>query len=308
MTTPARTPPFAYRGGKTRLATRIAAALPRHQHYVEPFGGSLAVLLAKPVSLMETVNDIDERLITFWRVLRERPAELARLCALTPHSRAEHQQAWDADLTVLNELEVARLVWIQISQSRGGTLRRTGWRMYVDPAGSSTSMPGYLDGYTERMAAAAERLHRVSLECRPALDVIAQYGAHRSCCLYVDPPYLGSSRTAGGAGYRYEFKSDAEHIELLEALVACRAAVVLSGYPSALYDEALVGWSRLEVPAKTGQGRSRTARCEVLWSNRSIAEQLSFDDAVGFRPLRPAMTATFTRFEGGSKPYDTQHL
>lgn len=187
MTTPARTPPFAYRGGKTRLATRIAAALPRHQHYVEPFGGSLAVLLAKPVSVMETVNDIDERLITFWRVLRERPEELARLCALTPHSRAEHQQAWDADLTVLNELEVARLVWIQISQSRGGTLRRTGWRMYVDPAGSSTSMPGYLDGYTERMAAAAERLHRVSLECRPALDVIAQYGAHRSCCLYVDP-------------------------------------------------------------------------------------------------------------------------
>ena len=70
-------PPFAYFGGKTRLAPLIAAAMPSHEHYVEPFGGSLAVLLAKPRSRMETVNDLDGDLMTFWRVLRDQPDELA---------------------------------------------------------------------------------------------------------------------------------------------------------------------------------------------------------------------------------------
>ncbi|MFE3058088.1 hypothetical protein [Nocardia sp. NPDC059239] len=47
------------------------------------------MLLAKPAARMETVNDIDGDPMTFWRVLRDRPADLARVCALTPHSRAE---------------------------------------------------------------------------------------------------------------------------------------------------------------------------------------------------------------------------
>lgn len=66
-------PPFTYFGGKQMLAGRIAALLPDHRHYVEPFAGSLAVLLAKPPSTLETVNDLDRDLMLFWRVLRDRP-------------------------------------------------------------------------------------------------------------------------------------------------------------------------------------------------------------------------------------------
>jgi DNA adenine methylase len=97
-------PPVAYCGGKTTIADRIVALLPEHGHYVEPFAGSLAVLLAKPPSRMETVNDIDQDLI-FWRVLRDRPGDLERACGLTPHSRAEHQLAYQA---ADDELEHAR--------------------------------------------------------------------------------------------------------------------------------------------------------------------------------------------------------
>jgi DNA adenine methylase len=160
------TAPFAYFGGKTRLADRIVQLLPEHDHYVEPFAGSLAVLLAKPRAKMETVNDLDGDLMTFWRVLRDQPEELRRVMALTPHSRAEHAAASDlsGDLT---DLERARRVWVLLAQGRAGTLRNTGWRYYANPAGSSIGMPGYLAGYVNRVGPAAERLAGVSLEARP---------------------------------------------------------------------------------------------------------------------------------------------
>lgn len=52
-TPPQLLPPFAYQGGKTRIAPSIVALLPGHGHYVEPYGGGLSVLLAKPRSRME---------------------------------------------------------------------------------------------------------------------------------------------------------------------------------------------------------------------------------------------------------------
>lgn len=255
-------PPLVYYGGKTAIAGRIAGLLPAHEHYVEPFAGSLAVLMAKRPSRMETVNDLDGELMTFWRVLRDRPGDLARVCAATPHARAEHAAAYEP---AAGELEQARRVWVRLTQGRGGTLRRTGWRHYVDPS-TSTSMPGYLSGYVARMTPAAERLANVSLECRPALEVIAAYGAYPRVLLYVDPPYLACTRT--GVNYRCEMAREQEHRELAAALVGCRAAVVVSGYDDPLYRQFYAGWHRREIPTATGQAGRWSARTEVVWFNR----------------------------------------
>lgn len=264
-------PPVAYYGGKITVGPTIAGLLPAHSHYVEPYCGSLAVLLAKPRSDHETVNDLDRGLMTFWRVLRDRPHDLARVCALTPHSRAEYDAAMALD--AIDELELARQVFVKLTQGRSGRLLRTGWRHYVDPAGSSASMPRYLSGYVDRVAAAAERLQHVSLECKPALEIVAKYGAEPDVLLYVDPPYLGSTRANDNA-YRCEMRSDAEHRELAEALHLARAVVVLSGYPSELYDRELYpGWDRHTIAASTGQGGTWQNRVEVLWSNRPLGTQ-----------------------------------
>jgi DNA adenine methylase len=118
-------PPFTYYGGKMTIAARIAAALPQHGHYVEPFAGSLAILLAKRPSRMETVNDLDGAIVEFWRILRDEPAELARACALTPHSRAEWEmsrdleQWWHEDLPAI---ERARRFWTAVTQARSNRL------------------------------------------------------------------------------------------------------------------------------------------------------------------------------------------
>jgi DNA adenine methylase len=150
-------------------------------------------------------------------------------------------------------------------------MRRTGWRFYRDPDASTFAFPEYLNAYADRVAACAERLAGVSLECRDALELVADYGRHGNVLLYCDPPYLGSTRAAN---YRHEMTADAQHRELAAALAGCRAAVVLSGYHSPLYDDLYSGWYRVERKAWTGNGiragatKTEGDRTEVLWSNR----------------------------------------
>jgi DNA adenine methylase len=262
-------PPVGYHGSKATLANQIIRLLPPHQHYIEPFAGSLAVLLAKPPAKMETVNDLGKELVTFWRVLRDRPDDLQRVCDLTPHSRAEHRDAYEP---ATDELETARHVWVRLTQGRAAKLhRRTGWRHYGDPSGSSISMPAYLDAYRGRLAPAAERLLSVSLECKPALDVVADYGRHPDALLFCDPPYLATTRTSAG-DYEHEMTAD-DHLDLAEALSMARAAVVVCGYHSDLYEQAYAGWHRAELATWTAQGGKKAERTEVLWSNRPFPEQ-----------------------------------
>ncbi|MBE4790266.1 DNA adenine methylase [Streptomyces sp. NE06-02D] len=254
-----------YFGSKGRIARRIAALLPPHTHYVEPYGGGLSVLLAKEPAPLETVNDLDQQLVTFWRILRDQPAEFARVCALTPHSRAEHTAAY---APAADDLETARRVWVLLTQGRSGRLDGTGWRYCKADIG--TNMPAYLDGYRLRLHPAAERLMGVQLECRPALDLIEAFGSREDVLLYVDPPYLGSTRVQ--TGYRHEMRTEEQHRELAAALAGCRAAVVLSGYHSPLYDELYADWPRIEATASAGNARPdlSRARTEVLWANREL--------------------------------------
>lgn len=263
MTAPVR-PPVPYFGGKQRIARRIAALLPTHTHYVEPFCGGLSVLLAKEPSALETVNDKDAELVTFWRVLRDQPDDFARACALTPHSRAEHALSYEP---AADDLETARRVWVRLTQGRSGRMDRTGWRHCIADIG--TNMPAYLDGYRLRLHPAAERLMGVQLESRPALELIESFGAREDVLLYVDPPYLGSTRVA--TGYRHEMRTEGEHRELAAALADCKAGVVLSGYHSLLYDDLYGGWHRVELSTMTGNAQSAKSRTEVLWANRPLA-------------------------------------
>ncbi|MET9099989.1 DNA adenine methylase [Streptomyces antibioticus] len=261
-------PPVPYFGSKQSVADWITSLLPPHQHYVEPYCGGLSVLLAKPPSPMETVNDLDGDLVNFWRVLRDRPEELARACALTPHARTELAEAWDP---AEDEVERARRVWVRLAQGRGGMMRRSGWRHYTTTSGSSFSMPDHLAAYRDRLLPTAGRIASVSLECLPALTVIGKYGAAPDVLLYVDPPYLGTTRSHRNR-YGAEMRGEAEHRELAAALVDCTAAVVLSGYDSALYDELYKGWHQYSQRTTTGNAANDRTRTEVLWSNRPLGD------------------------------------
>lgn len=278
-------PPVPYFGSKATLAPWIVSLLPRHEHYVEPFAGSLAVLLAKVPSRMETVNDLDGRLMNFWRVLRDQPDDLARACALTPHSRAEYTDALKRIDVETDPLERARLAWVILHQGRGRRFDgHEGWRHTVGrtvAGGGDKRVAFGISRAVELITQAAERMRTVTLECVPALDLVGKYGAHPDVLLFVDPPYLDSTRQ-GPQRYGLEMADPGRHRELAEALRGCRAAVVLSGYPSPLYDELYDGWYREQIGASTGNGRDgERSRVEVLWSNRPLGAQGVLDFGAG---------------------------
>ena len=258
-------PPFAYYGGKTTLAPKIAALLPAHEHYVEPFAGSLAVLLAKEPSRAETVNDLDGDLVNFWRVLRDQPEELERACSLTPHARAEH--ALSSTLDGCDDFERARRTWVRLTQSRGHSMKQSGWKFIRD---STARMPqtDFLASFARRLGPAAHRLRGVTLESRDALDVIRDYGSEPVVCIYADPPYVGSTRATN---YGVEMTRDDQHEAFAKVCHDAKAAVVISGYNSPLYDSLFDGWHRLELKAPTTLSGDND-RVEVLWANRPIGE------------------------------------
>jgi DNA adenine methylase len=259
---------MAYYGSKHSFAAQIVGLMPSHRGYVEPFAGSLSVLMAKAPAPFECVNDLDGDLMTFWRVLRDHPQDLERVCALTPHSRAEYKACWPI-VDEVSDLERARRVWVKLSQGRGGQLRPTGWRYHEVTRGRGSGMPVTLKGYTDRFAAAAERMRGVSLECLDAHDLIRRYGRDPQTLIYADPPYLGSTRSR--TGYTHEMTRADQHVELAEVLHECEATVMLSGYPSALYDDLYASWHRHEIRAYTGQANSGDGeRVEVIWSNRAL--------------------------------------
>ena len=90
---------------------------------------------------------------------------------------------------------------------------------------------------------------------------LAEYDYQGTELIYSDPPYLHHTRTSGRK-YRFDYE-EADHIELLTLLKSLPCNVILSGYPSTLYDELLPGWRCLELQVMNQAG----VRTEKLWFN-----------------------------------------
>lgn len=278
-------PPAPYYGGKTGLAPWIVSLMPAHRVYVEPFCGSAAVLFAKPASMHEVINDVDGNVVTFLRVLRDRSDDLEMACRLSPYARDEYQAAC-LDDAGLDDLERARRWWVRSTQGFGQVTKvGTGWSTSILRGNNKARSVWNRLG---RFAQCAARLGQVAIENRDALEVVEFYGVD-DAVLYVDPPYLGSTRTsiAGGrrpgGDYAHEFYSDDDHQRLAAVLHASPATVLLSGYPSDLYDDLYGEWWRLQrrVLRRSSNGRSsgQAHVTEVIWSNRPLQPSLFHETA-----------------------------
>jgi DNA adenine methylase len=249
--------------------------MPTHTHYVEPYAGGLAILLAKsPEGVSEVVNDIDGRLTNFWQVLRdERMFEsFRRTVEAIPFSEPEWRAARETASTLVapddQDEMVRRAVafFVVCRQSLAGRMKgcaslsrnRTRRKMNEQASAWITAVDG--------LSKVHARLRRVVVLCRPAAEVIRSQDGPETL-FYLDPPYLDETRAVPDV-YGFEM-SRADHCELLGLIQNVRGKVMLSGYPSSLYDSALAGWARhtFDLPNNAAAGKSKDRETEVLWCN-----------------------------------------
>lgn len=215
---------FPYPGSKGRLADWVVSHIPTHDCYVEPFGGSAAVLFEKPSSSVEVYNDADGTVSTFFKTLRDNPDGLAEWLADVPYCRETHRE-FNARLygdggRPDDDLEVAGMFfylrYASFAGKRGDSFKRPrpdeqsgGWR---DFASSYQNAVDDLHNF-------ASRFRGVTIESDDYSAVLDAYGSETTF-FYCDPPYRDS-----GGYYAGEFDWDEFTEQLLQLdgrwLVSC---------------------------------------------------------------------------------------
>lgn len=266
-----RRPLLRWHGGKGLLAPWIISLMPKHRVYVEPFGGAGSVLIRKPRCYAEVWNDLDGNVVNLFQVLRsDRADELVAAVRLTPFASEEFKEAY---LPCEDQVERARRLIVRSFMGFGsnGHNRSTGFRSNSNRSGTTPAHDWV--NYPDSLRAVVERLQGVVVLNRDACEVMAGHDGPDTLH-YVDPPYVFETRADLSKDYAHEL-TDSDHETLLDFLTGMQGMVMLSGYPSDMYDRALPGWQRITRAALADGARERT---EVVWMNPAAVAAMAQQD------------------------------
>lgn len=220
--------PFAWPGGKSKSIDKIIPHLPYTSRYIEPFGGSAAIMLARHASALEVYNDRYGGVVSFYRCLRN-PAKFNNLCEqleLTIHSREDFLTCRDTWKNIECDIERAAR-WYYMTNYSFGSLGRN--------FGRSTSHKGSLAGKIRNklklFPAIHERFKGIQVENQDWEQCMADYDSPDSV-FYLDPPYLDTDSGIYNSKMTHE-----DHRRLLDRVFECQGFVALSGYPNPLYED-----------------------------------------------------------------------
>lgn len=210
---------------------------------------------------MEIINDLNMRVINWWRAVRDEPDEFGRLVELTPFSRAEYEWALSAmDDESLPPIRRALAFHVVVAQcvNHGDSGTKGTWSRRFSPNVGSVFLHSALDIKT-----LSGRLRYVQLDCVDATVLLDRVRDMEYAVIYADPPYP-SSDTSGYAVRSLDVQRCAD------LLAVQRGAVAVSGYGD---EWDILGWRREERPAVRRQIRGRgEPRTEVLWLNPKASE------------------------------------
>jgi len=220
---------FPYPGGKGREHEWIVSRMPQHDTYVEVFGGSGAILYNKPESTNEVFNDINEDIVQFFRVLRERPEDLQEWVRRVPYSRAVYEKwstAYFEGERPSDPVERAgRFYTLRFMQFAGDISAKNGFKTRAKRSPART-----FDNARARLESVAERFRQVVVEDSDYRDTFRRYDdPDVDVLFYCDPPYVGTEHY-----YGREF----DHEEFIEALRGLESDWMVSyaGLPDGLRD------------------------------------------------------------------------
>ena len=259
-------------GGKHRYAPWILSQLPPvvpGQTYGEPFAGMASVLRLRRRAAGEIINDLDQWVVNWWRVVKDHKDRLAHELAHTPHSRWEHSRCRD----LLNAISTGILesgadvridaahAWT-VCIGQGHAPKRNGGFGYSSEARRHAG-----DWWHEILDQLRDRFSAVVVEHYDALELMERLvGDHRTV-IYADPPY-----SQGGDAYDTPAWTQADRDRMVEIVERGEARVAISGYPSCFPDlSGRPGWfmQSVRVSSQMAAGRREgdPARTECLWTN-----------------------------------------
>ncbi len=259
--------PLNWFGGKGIIASRLLQLMPAHQTYCEVFGGAAALLFAKEPTGFEVYNDLDDRLLNFFRVLRdpEQSEELIRLCSLTPYHRQEYYHCCNrVSQHVSGEIEMSNVeyawsFYVAVIQSFSAMMQSWSYGVHLTRRDMSGRVSGWLSKIS-KLPMLHQRLMRVQIDSDSFEKVIDRYD-DKDTFFYLDPPYVSSTRRKGG--YLHEMTDD-QHRLLIDMCIKAKSKIMLSGYINDIYNTLTDnGWFRVDIQTSCrATGRTRNSKLQ----------------------------------------------
>jgi len=247
---------FPYPGGKWVIRNKVTSHFPEnYSRYIDVFGGSASILIAKEPSLVEIFNDLNEEIANFFRVVKWRAAELAELAYSWVHSR----KLWEdlkKESPINHEVERAFRFWAMMRDSFGGK----GEHFAMQKSKTVKS----ITKAREYLFEVSERFKNVTIESLHFIKCISCYDSIDSF-LYLDPPY----RDTKGADKNYSELTDTEWYHMEESLSNLQGKFCLSHIKNEFVKKLFskFNFKEIEVPVLlSGKGNSRK-RIEYLITN-----------------------------------------
>jgi len=237
--------PFGWFGGKQIHCKHLLKYIPPHYTYIEVFGGSGALLFAKPLSKTNVYNDLDHGLTNFFRVLRDKKQfkKLHRLISMTQFSRVEYNTMRYSWKTEKDPVKKAHQFFVVARQSFAGHIGHS-WSYNIHRPVKVNSWLSLI----EELPKFHEKMMHVQVDEKDWRDVLNTYD-YEDAFFYLDPPYVPDTRKRGK--YRFEMSYE-DHDELVMRLLTLKGKCMLSGYKNSLYEELIVnGWNYHEWSART---------------------------------------------------------
>jgi DNA adenine methylase len=276
--------PLKAPGGKHYLLEAIAAAAPKHTHFVEPFAFSAKVLFATTSpDRSEVINDSSLYVSNFWWVL-QRPKlfkEFQRQVLAVPFSEPEFELPIDdgldgrlptdvAKLSAKPDVEAAVRFFVKTRQSycaigkSFAPITRNRTRNRINEQASAWL------GAIAKLPEVHARLIPVVVLCSDFQPVMRQQDGPNTW-FYIDPPYENCGVPVNPGLYAHGFARE-DHVRLLKLSREMKGKVLISGYDNDLYNQMLKDWNKVLVPkasamTKTKDAAAKPDRVEVLWRN-----------------------------------------
>ncbi len=254
--------PFKWVGGKSRLRKYIIELLPSHTCYVEPFAGAAWVLFGKPPSDVEVINDIDQDLINFFRVVKHKPEELLRSFEWELVSRAEFERLASLDPSSLTDVQRAHRFYYLIMAGWGGELHYPRFQTSITDGGHGNRLIGALETLRKRLEPVHNRLQTIIVEDLDWKKCVDRYD-REGTVMYIDPPYPGNK-----VNYAHNMRDWEAHLELAERLERTDCLWILSTYDTSEMHDLFSGYEITKIRSSSGMSTKKRSNTRV--TNREV--------------------------------------